>query len=1036
MFIADLHIHSRYSRATSASCNPACLDLAARQKGLGLLAAGDFTHPAWREELKTTLIPAEEGLYQLNRSLRLEDGGLREEAEPPRFIISGEISTIYKQGERVRKVHHVILLPSLEAAEKLSLKLESLGCNLRSDGRPIIGLNSRDLLELTLDSCAEAIFIPAHIWTPHFSVLGAASGFSSIDDCYGDLTPHIHAVETGLSSDPPMNWRLSVLDRFTLVSNSDAHSPAKLAREANIFHCALSYPAIAQALVKGNPGFGGTIEFFPEEGKYHLDGHRNCQVCLNPKETRALGGLCPVCGRKLTVGVLHRTEELADRPEDYRPTSALPYESLAPLAEVISGSYGWPVAGKKVAALYSRLLAGLGNELSILREAPLAEVERWGGVCLAEGLRRLREKQVCVSPGFDGEYGKVNILNSAEIADFSGQASLFQDAPAERAVSETAYTPLPGSTAAKAEPLPPAKESAAEAYPYGLSQAQWQAASAKEEAVAVLAGPGSGKTRTLISRIAWLLEQEQVPPEQITAVTFTHKAANQLKERLGRQFRDKKLANRLQVGTFHSLCRAYLSTQRGRFSLLSPYQARGLAAEAIASLGLKQSPAELLNALSKIKTGLREAGELAPALERYQALLQEYQALDFDDLLLQTLAAFSSEQPPGRERFRQLLVDEFQDINGVQYRLLRAWAGEEGRLFVIGDPDQAIYGFRGSDSACFQRLRQDYPLLKEYSLTRNYRSTPEIAATAAALLRREPPETQREPGDKVRLIRPESALSEAIFIAKEIGALVGGVDMLAAHSGKKQAEGQLGFGDMAVLCRTHRQTELIEQCLAQEGIPCVVSGRDDFLDDQAVQACLAFLRLLAGEKDRLSRRVLTRELGEEQLAALYEALKPLARKTSPAELVQAWIDRLCRGEQPGLEQLRQTALLHQKLSGLLEALGSQAEGDISRVGGKVYQPEAVAVMTLHAAKGLEFPVVFLAGLRQGLLPFAAANSEGALAEEKRLFYVGITRASEQLLLLAGEPESVFLKDLPEACLERGGALPRRRPKEKQLSLFN
>jgi len=1034
MFIADLHIHSRYSRATSSGCTPRCLELAARQKGILLLASGDCTHPTWRQELQQSLIPAEEGLYRLKEELREQESGVRDEEARPRFVISGEISTIYKQDGRVRKVHHVILLPSLEAAEKLALKLEALGCNLRSDGRPILGLNSRDLLELTLDSCGDAIFIPAHIWTPHFSVLGAASGFSSIEECYGDLTPHIHALETGLSSDPSMNWRLSVLDRFTLVSNSDAHSPAKLGREANFFHCELSYPALARALVKGEPGFGGTIEFFPEEGKYHLDGHRNCRVCLRPRETLAYGGLCPVCGRKLTVGVLHRTEDLADRAEHYQPPDATSFESLAPLPEVIAACQGWPVAGKKTAALYEELLRNLGTELHILREASLAELERYGGVCLAEGIRRLRDKQVRLTPGYDGLYGQVGILDSAEIAALSGQISLFGEEAAAEPEAENTTAALP-SPAAGSQAEPPRCDAAGQ-YPYGLDREQWQAASAPGNAVAVLAGPGSGKTRTLISRIAWLLEQQHVPPEQITAVTFTHKAANQLRERLVRQFRDQKLVSCLHVGTFHSLCRDYLAQTGNRFTLLNPYQARGLAAEIIEQLGLKQSPAELLAAFSKIKTGLKEAGALAPALARYGELLKEYQALDFDDLLLQTLAAFSAEAAPGREGFGRLLVDEFQDINDTQYRLIRAWTGEQGDLFVIGDPDQAIYGFRGSDSRCFERLRRDYPQLAQYSLTRNYRSTPQITGAAAALLNRERPLVCREAGSPVRLLHPESALSEGIFIAQEIDALVGGVDMLSAHSGKKRGGQERSFSDIAVLCRTHRQTDLIEQCLDKQGIPYIVSGRDDFLDDAAVQSCLAFLRLLTGGDDPISRHLLARDLGPEQLEELYRRFRSLARKTPPADLVQAWIDACYLGEHPALERLRQTALLHKKLPGLLEALSSTAEGDISRSGGKTYQPEAVAVMTLHAAKGLEFPVVFLAGLRQGLIPFAAATGEAALAEEKRLLYVGMTRAGDQLLLLAGAPESEFLAAIPAAYTENGDALKRRRPKEKQLSLFD
>lgn len=279
-YFADLHIHSKYAMATSRDCDAPHLDVWARKKGIRLVGTGDFTHPGWRAELREALTPAEEGLYRLKPELRLPAPSPCGE-ESTRFVVSGEISSIYKKGGKTRKVHNVILLPDLAAADALSLRLERIG-NIRADGRPILGLDSRDLLELTLETCPEAIFLPAHIWTPHFSLFGAFSGFDAIEECFSDLTGHIHALETGLSSDPPMNWQVSALDRFTLVSNSDAHSPQKLGREANLLDAPLSYTGLRRALETGE-GFLGTVEFFPEEGKYHLDGHRSCGVCLMPE---------------------------------------------------------------------------------------------------------------------------------------------------------------------------------------------------------------------------------------------------------------------------------------------------------------------------------------------------------------------------------------------------------------------------------------------------------------------------------------------------------------------------------------------------------------------------------------------------------------------------------------------------------------------------------------------------------------------------------------------------------------------------------
>ena len=296
MYIADLHIHSRFSRATSRDCDLPHLDWWARRKGIQLIGTGDFTHPAWRAEMREQLVPAGEGVYALREGLTMEGTA---PGAAPRFVVTGEISCIYKRHGRTRKVHNLILLPSLEAAEELSVRLEAIG-NIHSDGRPILGLDSRDLLEITLDTCPEAVFIPAHIWTPHFSLFGAFSGFDAIEECFEDLTPYIHALETGLSSDPPMNWRISALDGYALISNSDAHSPAKLGREANLLDIEPSYAGLSDALQGRSPAaLTGTLEFFPEEGKYHWDGHRACGLCLEPGETEACGGRCPVCGKKM-----------------------------------------------------------------------------------------------------------------------------------------------------------------------------------------------------------------------------------------------------------------------------------------------------------------------------------------------------------------------------------------------------------------------------------------------------------------------------------------------------------------------------------------------------------------------------------------------------------------------------------------------------------------------------------------------------------------------------------------------------------------
>lgn len=406
--IADLHIHSRFSMATSKEGTPENLDFWARKKGISLIGTGDFTHPVWREELKERLVSEGNGLY------RLRDAYVKEESrkfpgEGTRFVVSGEISSIYKKNGKTRKVHNVILLPGLEAADAMAQRLEKIG-NIHSDGRPILGLDSHDLLEMMLDVCPEGILIPAHIWTPHFSVLGAKSGFDSVEECFEELAPYIYALETGLSSDPAMNWRISKLDRYQLVSNSDAHSPSKLGREANLLDIDCSYEGLYRAIQTGE-GLEGTVEFFPEEGKYHFDGHRKCGVSLSPVEAERLGGICPVCGKKLTMGVDHRVEQLADRAEGFVKKDGKKYESLVPLPEVISTCMGYSAASKKVQGCFEQMIQTLGTEFDILRNVPSEDIKSCAGERIAEGIENVRTGNVKRIPGYDGEYGKIELFD-------------------------------------------------------------------------------------------------------------------------------------------------------------------------------------------------------------------------------------------------------------------------------------------------------------------------------------------------------------------------------------------------------------------------------------------------------------------------------------------------------------------------------------------------------------------------------------------------------------------------------------------------
>ncbi|MDD3336857.1 MAG: UvrD-helicase domain-containing protein [Eubacteriales bacterium] len=1052
MYIADLHIHSKYSRATSTEGDAPHLDLWARYKGIGLVGTGDFTHPVWRQELQEMLEPAEDGLYRLRDEFALP-GEIAGQRLSPRFVLSGEISTIYKKDGQTRKVHHVILLPSLDAAEELSHRLEAIG-NLHSDGRPILGLDSRDLAAITLDACPEAIFIPAHIWTPHFSLFGAFSCFSTLEECYGDMSPYIHALETGLSSDPPMNRRVSGLDGYTLVSNSDAHSPSKLGREANLLDCELSYPGLKHALETGE-GFRGTIEFFPEEGKYHLDGHRNCDCCLEPEETRKLGGLCPVCGRKLTIGVLHRVEELADRTEPI--PCAKPFESLIPLPELLGDCLGVSASSKKVQTAYFEMLKRFGSEFSILRELPVEIASKEVGFPFGEALRRLRAGEVHRVAGYDGEYGKITLFQPHELELLKGQTSLLELArPSTQTVRRPVVTPPKNDSAEK--PIPQRQDT--------LNPEQQRAVQSKAAVIAVVAGPGTGKTKTLVERIAALIENEGVSPTEITAVTFTNRAAKEMKDRLQGRLNGREGLNRLTVGTFHAIAMALLPKK----PIISREEARLVMEQLLMERGEKLSPSKALALISAWKNDQSSVGLPVGLGSAYQERVNAMGLRDLDDLLLETLAVEIS----GKAMFRYLLVDEYQDINAVQRRLVEHWSQHGKSLFVIGDPDQSIYGFRGADARCFAELLQRYPDGERITLKQNYRSAPSVVRCATAVIAHNEGGgrelcAKRAEGTKVRLALGEDPFSEGVFIAKEIARMTGGVDMLAARNERRDNGETRAFSEMAVLSRTHRQLEQIEYCLRHDDIPCVIAGREDFWEDGKVNGMLSFFRsleepsntaatmealrslwkcpdalaqsaaeTLRAQGPEIKPKKLRETLNEFQVLSPWlnavDALLPALKKQKPRKLLE---ELMQQAEISGkaVDKLLEAAVFHRKMADFLQAILTGEEGDLRRRSGADVQSGAVQLMTLHAAKGLEFPVAFVAGVTKGELPLEREKAPTSVEEERRLFFVGVTRARDELVISCGGEPSVFVKELPKEVKTERVRSYRPAVKMEQLSLL-
>jgi uncharacterized protein (TIGR00375 family) len=1047
-FYADLHVHSKYSRATSRDADLEHLALWARRKGITVVGTGDFTHPAWFEEIRAKLVPAEPGLFRLRPEIEREIAQRLPPSchGPVRFLLEVEISTIYKKGDRTRKVHHLIYAANLETAGRFRERLGAIG-NIAADGRPILGLDSRHLLEIALESGPDAYLVPAHVWTPWFAVLGSKSGFDSVEECYGDLAPHIFAVETGLSSDPPMNWRVSRLDRFTLVSNSDAHSPPMLGREACAFSTDLDYFAIRRALETGE-GYGGTVEFFPEEGKYHLDGHRACGVRLEPPETRRLEGRCPECGKPLTVGVMHRVEELADRPEDARRGRTDPYRCLVPLPEVLAEIHGVGPKSRTVEQSASDLVARLGPEIDILERLPLEEVAHVGDGLLREAIARLRAGQVRREAGYDGEYGVIRLFAPDEIRGRAVVAPLFEPSPPQP--SSPILTPADRERREKdfdlfhlqSPSLPvvgreDGREGAGGVRAGGgsllarLDPEQRAAAEIVDGPLLVVAGPGTGKTRTLTHRLAYLIAERGAPPEGCLAVTFSRRAAAEMAERLAALV--PEAAGRLLVTTFHGLGLTLLREQAGAarlargFRVATPQERAEIARE---RFGLSPSRADrVLEEIGRVRRlqGNGGAGVPLDLLERtaaYEDALERQNLLDFDDLLLKP-SALLRERPDlaalYRQRFRWISIDEYQDVDPLQYALLRLLAASDASrcsLCAIGDPDQSIYRFRGADVGFFLRFRQDFPGARVVHLTRNYRSTSTLVAAACQAIRpgslvpdRRLVAVRGGAAERIAIQRAASERAEAELVVHTLERLLGGTTSFSFDSGRVDAgdEPALSFGDVAVLYRTEAQTPPLIEAFGRAGIPFQKRSHRPLAEQPWVRALLPVLRKGAAAQGR-----------------------PCSVESLLERTVQDLVEDAGEGSADRTAVLAAAELLRP----LALRSGADLDGFLAEValGGEVdaWDPRAerVSLLTLHAAKGLEFPVVFLVGCEDGLLPLTWPGSDPAdLAEERRLFFVGLTRAGSRLFLfhsrrrtLRGETRetrpSPFLADLKEALLER------------------
>jgi uncharacterized protein (TIGR00375 family) len=1059
----DLHIHSKYSRACSRDCDLEHLSWWARRKGITVVGTGDLTHPAWAEEIRTKLVPAEDGLFKLRDDLdrdvlRTLPPSCR---TPVRFLLEVEISTIYKRGDKTRKVHHLCYLPDIAAGEEFTRRLSKIG-NLGSDGRPILGLDSRDLLEITLESGDGGYLIPAHAWTPWFAVLGSKSGFDTVEDCYVDLADHIFAVETGLSSDPEMNWRVSKLDRFHLVANSDAHSPPMLGRNATVLDTELGYGNLRRALETGD-GYVGTLDMFPEEGKYHHDGHRKCGVHLEPEDTRALGGTCPECGKPLTLGVLYRISELADR-DSGKPETAGTFRHILALPEIMGEIMGVGPKSKKVTQAVDELVNTLGPELDILLELPIDEIRAAKNPLLTEAIERLRAGRVHREAGYDGEYGTISIFEPGELSagDMAAEGLFGLDLPAPRK-PKAKKKAAPTEESAMFEPAAPEPEDAADALfdepepeavaepaaiaaPVelapdpapasaatllsGLDPDQRAAAEVVSGPLLIVAGPGTGKTRTLTHRIAHLITAHDIAPQHCLAITFTRRACEEMRERL--ETLVPQQSRHLTVATFHSLGLDLLREQHDRAALPEDFSVadEGTQLAVIRDLLDTTSLRDARKALEEVAAH-RRAGTADDLAERYEKTLHGNGFVDFDDLIalpVALLAANPDLVEHYRDRFRYICVDEYQDVDELQYRLLRLVAPADGNLCAIGDPDQAIYAFRGADVGFFLRFQEDFPAARTVALTRNYRSSAVIVAGAVAAIA--PTTLVPERGlhamreapaaDRIGIHVAADEEAEATHIVRAIEELLGGSSFHSRDSGLVDSHGFAGglsFDDIAVLYRTDAQARPIMAALSRAGLPFQKRSHNRLAKHVGVRAIVAELP----------------ESADVPLPVLLRRTAALATAEDPATITEALELLLPLATVPGMD-----------LAGFRAELSLGAEVD-------TWDPRAnrISLLTLHAAKGLEFPVVFIVGCAEGTLPFRWPGEDDAEAEaeERRLFFVGVSRAQTHLYLSHARKRvrngvatdarpspflSVFTEDLADHTED---SAPARSARSQQLRLL-
>lgn len=1253
--IADLHIHSSYAQGAHRDLSLETIALWAKRKGIHVVGTGDWTHPRWWSELRAKLIPAEDGLFRLRTDLETKlDQQLPPNLHeaPLRFVLGGELATIYEQDNKVRKVHHLLFAPDFARAQHIQRQLEPYG-DLSVDGRPTLSLSSRDLLALIVESSPRCHLIPAHIWHPWNGLLGSTHGFDTVEECYGDMTPHIFALETGLSSVPSMSRRCSQLDSFSLVSFSNARKPEQLGREATLIQTSLSYDNLFAALKQDTmeqPTLQ-TLECYPERGRYFLDGHQSCETRLTPTEYRTLQGRCPVCQKPLTQGVLHRIEELSDRTQHaaVQRTQAR-FMQLLSLPEILSEILEAPLHSSKLRQCYLDVLREFGSEFTLLRDVPIEDIHRSQVPLLSEAIQRVRAGYLQLTAGYDGEYGKVRIFKDGEskstsLSLFEWVGPSFESSPPEaerplpsgeeRPVDEQQPStqlhlfpvasskedllepPLSGSKesvqtekpdsnnlatkpdlpsnrqnkpehrrssspgkasseketgtngtqpkASKTEakhtdrsklaanmsseanqrpplgPPPRSKPTKQRVVPpqqllAGLNTEQRAAVLHKGSPLQLVAGPGTGKTRTLIHRLAYQIASRQVLPQHAVVLTFTHEAANHFQRELFAQLGSS--AHRVFVGTFYKFCLRLLQDFRADLLSTSQKSLGKLPPDLPSSLLGAFEKLALLEAIAEKNDFPRDRHTLRYSMDRitwakqnlftpedlehddlehsdsflstyrsYQKYLARNHRYDLDDLLFETVRMLRSN--PDRcqllqLQFRAFVIDEYQELNEAQYRLLRFVVSDFAELSVAGDPDQHVYAYCGSQRKFFDRFVHDFSPPHRQAvrlpLWRNYRSPETVLDAAHQIINKlhDPQRVQTLATHSGPLFIPISVYpdpeSEAQSIALQIQdfaqhaktpqpQLVPSIPEpgqrpleteqsmevpLAPIRGEEHYYRIRGYRDIAILYRSSQQLPSLERALREANIPYQLTRSGSITSHGDMQLLLGLLRCLSfphqpalslplvlqywpgvtnttrmdlfpfpvqsslTPAEALSQAMENTPVPPDQHAPLQQLTRFLKRIQSLAkkqrnsrDLLECLVDELGKllppealPSGPRLQALLALSLQSMTPQKLLQYLLIEHAPNIPPP-----LSDSVSLLPIRASKGREFPVVILPGCEEGLLPWKEALLDpAAMAEERRLFFLGMTRCSQVLWLtqttrrvLLDQPHALapsrFLKDI-------------------------